>query len=508
VLIGETLLANQVEIQRELGRRSFYDFYRMAWPILDPAPFVDNWHIGAICDSLQRAARREILSLCICIPPRHSKSLLCSVAFPAWVWTWWPSARFITASYDVVKLAMRDALAARRLIQSPWYRERFPEVQLQPDQNVKSFYQTTQGGARFACSPTSGLTGHGADFAGFDDPHNVVQGESEKDREKARIFWFEAMSSRFNDPSMGVRYVVQQRVNEGDVAGECIRRNYYTVVLPARFEHDHPQRYPLDPRTIDGELLWPAKFTEASVTKLETEMGQFAVAGQLQQRPTSREGGLFKKHWFEIVPAAPATTRKVRSWDLASTEKKAISPDPDYTVGILMSLSGGVYYIEDVRRERLSPHGVEQLIVNTAKQDGKGLRVRLPQDPAQAGKFQVRYFVTQLAGWMLHVEQETGDKVTRAMPFASQAEVGNVKLVKGDWNDSFLAEISMFPGGSHDDQVDSATGAFRALTSGTTGIIDFYKSQLDQRAAAAQGALSGSEHNLQVSTLERDNGKR
>jgi predicted phage terminase large subunit-like protein len=415
-------------------------------------------------------------------------SLLCSVAFPAWVWTWWPAARFITSSYDVVKLAMRDALAARRLVTSDWYQTRFPEVKLAADQNVKSFYQTTAGGARFACSPTAGLTGHGADFAMFDDPHNVTKGESEKDRDRARTFWFEAMSPRFNNPSHGVRIVVQQRVNEADVAGECIRRGYHTVVLPARFERDHPQRSPRDPRQVEGELLWPDKFSDADVTKLEKDMGQFAAAGQLQQRPVPREGGLFKRHWFEIVDAAPATQRRVRSWDLAASEKKVTSSDPDYTVGLLMSLCDGVYYIEDVRRDRLSPHGVELMITNTAKQDGKGVRIRFPQDPAQAGKFQVRYYVTQLAGWMLHIEQETGDKVTRADPFSSQAEVGNVKLVKGAWNEDFLSEIAIFPGGAHDDQVDAATGAFRALTSGTTGIIDFYRQQIAARDAARDAA--------------------
>jgi predicted phage terminase large subunit-like protein len=148
-----------------------------------------------------------------------------------------------------------------------------------------------------------------------------------------------------------------------------------------------------------------------------------------------------------------------------------------------MSLHDGVYYIEDVRRDRLSPHGVELMVTNTAKQDGKKVRIRIPQDPAQAGKFQVRYYTTQLAGWMIHAEQETGDKVTRADPFSSQAEVGNVKLVKGDWNDTFLDELCMFPGGAHDDQVDAATGGFRALTSGTTGIIDFYRQQIEARSA-------------------------
>jgi hypothetical protein len=107
--------------------------------------------------------------LLICIPPRYSKSLLASVAFPAWVWTWWPSAKFISCSYDQ-KLATRDSLGTRRLIEHPWYRERWPEVRLERDQHQKMWYQTTAGGVRYVGSPSTGVTGHGADFAEFDDP--------------------------------------------------------------------------------------------------------------------------------------------------------------------------------------------------------------------------------------------------------------------------------------------------------------------------------------------------
>src|SRR4051812_2362606 len=234
-------LSRRVEAERLLGRQSFVDFYEMAWPYLDPAPFVPGKHIRVICYHLQLAARRENRKLLICVPPRHAKSLLASVAFPAWVWTWWPSAKFITCSYDQ-KLASRDSLATRRLVEHPWYRTRWPEVKLERDQHQKMWYQTTAGGLRYVGSPASGVTGHGADFATFDDPHDMLRSESEADRVRAVSFWFESMSSRFNDPSQGVSIVIGQRVHQNDVQGECIRRGYDTVVLPARFEPDHPER--------------------------------------------------------------------------------------------------------------------------------------------------------------------------------------------------------------------------------------------------------------------------
>src|SRR5580765_4230230 len=296
-------LTRRIETERELGRRSFHDFYTMAWPFMDPAPYVEGKHIRVICYHLQRAARREVRKILVCIPPRYSKSLICSVAFPAWVWTWWPSAKFITCSYDQ-KLGARDSLATRRLVEHPWYRERWPEVRLERDQHQKMWYQTTAGGVRYVGSPSTGVTGHGADFALFDDPHDVVAGESEADRVRAVTFWFESMSSRFNDPSEGVSIVIGQRVHQNDVQGECVRRGYDTVVLPARYEPDHPELNIYDWRRTPGEPLWPEKFDDDVLIGLWQTLRDYAVAGQQQQRPTPREGGLFKRVVRGRGPAA------------------------------------------------------------------------------------------------------------------------------------------------------------------------------------------------------------
>lgn len=319
-----------------------------------------------------------------------------------------------------------------------------------------------------------------------DDPHNVKQAESEADRAAVHTFWFEAIPSRLDRPDDGVKIVIQQRVHEKDLAGECMRRGYHPVVLPAIFEADHPHRHPRDPRQ-EGEPLWPARMSKATVQQLATEMGSYAAAGQLQQRPAPREGGMFQRRWFQIYDAAPAEVwhNCVRRWDLAAAVVTTPGADPDWTVGLKMGRDNlGRFWILDVQRFRASPGEVQQAMKAIAHQDGAQCRIGIPQDPGQAGLAQVQYIVGQMAPFAVFAEKEGSDvigtKVTRAEPFSAQCEVGNVLLLKGGWNEDFLTELASFPSGAHDDQVDAATGAFRMLTGPGTGMLDWIRGEARQ----------------------------
>ncbi len=186
--------------------------------------------------------------------------------------------------------------------------------------------------------------------------------------------------------------------------------------------------------------------------------------GNWNIRPSA--GMYFRRSDFEVVDTAPANVKKrVRAWDLAATKKKDTGADnPDWTVGVLMSVDqNGVYYIEHVERFRDNPSKVNAAIQNIAMQDGHRVYIRLPQDPGQAGKAQVSYQIRMLAGFNVKIKPVTGSKETRARPFASQVEAGNVKLVRCKWNEAFLQELENFPEGLHDDQVDAAADAFDEL---------------------------------------------
>src|SRR5690606_19870065 len=191
------------------------------------------------------------------------------------------------------------------------------------------------------------------------------------------------------------------------------------ICLPTRTKAG--RLLPGDWRKKEGELLWPELFPEERVKTLETALGSYGAAGQLQQRPVPREGGMFKRHWFSIVEAMPKGGKHVRGWDLAGTEE-ATNAGAAYTVGVRMSLVDGTYYVSHVLRERLSPAGVEKAMKNTARQDGYNTVIDFPQDPGQAGKSQAQHLAKLLAPYRAFFSPESGAKETRAEGFAAQAE--------------------------------------------------------------------------------------
>lgn len=178
-------------------------------------------------------------------------------------------------------------------------------------------------------------------------------------------------------------------------------------------------------------------------------------------------GMYFRRSWFEVVDTLPAGERRTcRAWDLAATTVKE-GADPSFTASVRMSRDkDGTYYIEHAEHFRESPSKVETMMRNTATQDGRGVTVRIPQDPGQAGKSQAKRFVSMLAGHNVRAKPVTGDKVTRASGLSAQVEAGNVKVLQGAWNDEFFNELENFPDGAHDDLVDAASDAFDHLTTG------------------------------------------
>lgn len=184
------------------------------------------------------------------------------------------------------------------------------------------------------------------------------------------------------------------------------------------------------------------------------------LQGNWHVRPAA--GLYFKRPWFGVVDAAPKDiVVRVRYWDRAATPISAANPDPDATVGLLMSKDrNGIFYIEDVQKMFVSPHAVDQAMINTAAQDGPETVIGYMQDPGSAGVGEAQATAAKLAGYQLRFATATGDKQTRAKPVSSQAEAGNIKLVSGKWNHDYLRILENFPEAKHDDEVDATSGAF------------------------------------------------
>ena len=210
----------------------------------------------------------DIKRLLINLPPRHMKSLMVSVLWPAWTWGPCnrPDARFVFASY-ALSLSMRDSVKCRRVLASRWYRNAWGDrFALTGDQNTKTRFENDKRGYRMATSVDGALTGEGGDVIVVDDPHDVREVESDTVRESTLTSWDEAMSTRLNDPRTGAYVVIMQRMHERDLTGHILSRghDWTHLCLPARYEPDHPHvwakdvRRAPDARRAQGVLLWPS----------------------------------------------------------------------------------------------------------------------------------------------------------------------------------------------------------------------------------------------------------
>lgn len=471
------LAAVKADAVRELSRRSLAQFARRAWPVLEPAtPLKWGWALDAICEHLEAVTAGDIRRLLMNVPPGSMKSLLTGVIWPAWEWgpCGLPSKRFIGTAHKEA-LAVRDSMKCRRLIQSAWFQHHWP-IRLTSDQNAKTKFENDATGFREAMAFTS-MTGSRGDRVVLDDPHSVDDANSPTKLAADITTFREALPSRVNNDQSAI-VIVMQRLNEADVSSVAVELGYDHLCIPMRFEADRRCVTRVgwsDPRTEDGELMFPERFPEHQVAELEATLGSYAAAGQLQQRPAPRTGGMFKREWFPIIHALPPIAKSVRAWDLAASTPKP-GTSPDWTAGVLMHRAkDGRFIVTGCHRMQASAAAVEAAITQRAATDGKATAVRLPQDPGQAGKAQARAFINALAGWTVKAVTPTGDKVTRASPASAQAEVGNIAiLATGDpaqdaWIGPFLDELCVFPAGRHDDQVDAFADALNHLAGKSSG---------------------------------------
>ena len=462
--------ADLAAIEREYCKRSLSGFIQRAWRHIDPQPYIHGWHMDALADHLQATAKGEIARLLINVPPGTSKSTATSVFFPAWLWGPfdWPACRFIGASYEQ-GLATRDNRRNRQLIESEWYQGLWPTA-FTSDQNEKTYFENTDKGFRQA-SAVKSMTGRRGDFVVWDDPLSPEKAYSETERDTANRVFAETLPSRLIDPRSSVIIIIMQRLHEADVSGYILARDlgYEHLCLPMEFEPDRRCTTSIgfsDPRTLPDELLFPERFPREVVDRDKDVMGSFATAGQFQQRPVPREGGMFKHHWFNVVKAAPAGTQFVRGWDLAASTKS----DSPWTASVKIGKTPeGRFIIVDSKRERVTTP--RQMIKTTASQDGVACFIDYPQDPGQAGKDQKQSIAKDLAGYRFASSPESGDKATRAEPFAAQCEAGNVDVLEGAWNAAFLDEICAFPNGEFADQVDASSRAFNRLAKPTAQAV-------------------------------------
>ena len=443
-------LAIQIEAQEDL-----YFFTRYMFKERRKYKWMHNWHHRELCDALMRVYRGEVNRLIINIPPRYSKTEIAVINFMAWCFGKVPDCEFIHISYSAT-LAANNAFQTRNLVQEPAFKRVFPNLKLRDDSKAKDDWRTVAGGVCYAQGTGGTITGFGAgkireSFGGaiiIDDPHKAAEASSDTIRGNV-IEWFQnTLESRTNSPNTPI-IVIMQRLHEHDLSGWLLDGGN-----GEEWEH-----LCLSAVQDDGTALWPEKHSIERLKQME-DAAPYVFSGQYRQLPSPPAGGFFKPDRIEIVDALPNNILKdVRAWDLAASENEG-----DWTAGPrMLKTPDNQIYIVDMVRGRWGPDGVENTIKQTAQMDGRAVMVRLPQDPGQAGKAQAKNFITMLSGFNVKAETVSGDKITRAQPFAAQVNIGNVKMLRGDWNKELIKELRVFPNGVHDDQVDGLSDAFNEL---------------------------------------------
>jgi len=450
-----------LELEREYCS-SLTRFVRRAWHTIEPGnPYIHGWHVDAICEHLEAVTAGQINRLVINIPPGTMKSTLTSIMWPAWEWG--PAGlshhRVISCSHEI-GLATRDTRKCRNMIASEWFQSLWP-LKLSGDQNEKRYFENANTGFRQA-SAVVGMTGKRGHRVIWDDPHSVEGALSIAKLETTARVFSETLTSRMISPEHSAIVITMQRLSENDVTALAIEQGYHVLCLPMEYEPERKCRTVIgfeDPRTVEGDLLFPERFPRHVVDRDNAAMGAYAVAGQQQQRPAPRTGGFFAWERLEIARTAPARYNLsvvARYWDKAGTADAGA-----YTAGVKLARDrDGRFWVLDVVRGQWPAAERERVIRQTAQSDGAGVQVWIEQEPGSGGKESAESTIRSLAGYTIRAERPTGEKTLRAEPYSVQVEAGNVVLLQAPWNAEFIGEHKTFPRGKYKDQIDATSGAF------------------------------------------------
>jgi phage terminase large subunit-like protein len=324
----EGAIKNPAAIKREIERgwaeRRLIEFYRQAWPQFDPAPLSLNWHHHCIAEHLEAVTKGEIKRLLVNLPPRASKTSLISVCWPAWTWVQknisflsGPQVRFLCVSYGQTPV-QRMASTTRQILMGKWYQDLWGK-RVEITKEGVGMIENSAGGYRISDSLSGAILGSGGDIIIADDPHSVVEVESDTERANTLRLFTEGLTTRRTVPHKTAIVVVMQRLHENDISGHILENDqeYVHVMVPMRFEPRRfiPSVWFSDPRTEDGELMWPDHFLEETVDRDQKKMGEYAFAAQYQQSPVPRGGGIIKRAWWRLWPDdAPDMAESATLW--------------------------------------------------------------------------------------------------------------------------------------------------------------------------------------------------
>jgi len=475
-------------IKREREARecevSLAAFAKASWKILEPSSELKwGWALDAISEHLEAVTDGEILRLLMNVPPGSMKSLLTGVLFPAWEWgpIGKPGMRYLSTAHKQ-DLAIRDNMKCRRLIQSEWYNQHWP-IKIVGDQNSKLKFENDKTGFREAMAFTS-MTGSRGDRVILDDPLSVDDAYSDAALEAAEQTFREALPTRVNNDDSAI-IVIMQRLNEKDTSGIILKEKlgYEHLCLPMLFEKSRRCSTSIgfiDPRKEEGELLFPERFSQKTVDSLQRTLGEMGFAGQMQQSPAPKGGGLLKVDCFKKWPQSqpiPILEYVLQSYDCAFTEKTTGDPTA-CTVWGMFTLNGERNAILlDAWDEHLS---YPKLREKAVEDYGAVYGASTDTVPHRKGRKPDRVLIEAKASgqsllqdlWLAKVpifgyNPGNADKVSRAHQASPTLELGYLWIPESkknpgqfvSWAQPFINQLSKFPVAPHDDYVDTFSQA-------------------------------------------------
>ncbi len=450
-------------IQREQSKKRFYNFVRLFWDVVIKEEPVYNWHIEFLCDELQALAPFIVQRLpkpydiLINIPPGTSKTTICTIMFPVWLWTQDATLRIITNSYSS-DLSTEHAVKSRDIILSDKFRLLFPEIQLRSDKSAKQNYDNTSGGARYTTSTGGTITGKHGHVIINDDPLNPHQASSEAERRSANEHT-KTLSSRKVEKENTPIITVMQRVHEEDPSGYLLAKKgerIKHICLPAELS-DRVRPLEVRERYVEG-LLDPVRMPERVLKEARSDLGSYGYANQYMQEESPAEGGLLKAAWFEIIDFKPEHNSIVWNTAIDTAETENLNNDESgmmqfgtYNNELIIRYSEGVWkeFPELVKYTKSFPmlHGYtsRSIIYVEPKSSGKSLVATVKRETD------------------LNIKEDAPpfkDKIARVQDISPGCESRRVKLIRGNWNDGFLDEIKTFPNKKQKGQVDCLVIAY------------------------------------------------
>ena len=449
---------------RALSRRDFHTFMHRGFRELNPqVRFLHNWHNELIAAKLEACFRGKINRLIINVPPRSLKSHAAAVAFPAYVLGHNPSAQIICASYGQ-DLASKHSMDCRTLMTSAWYRGLFP-TRLSPQKQSLQEFLTTHGGSRLSTSVGGVLTGRGADLIIIDDPLKPDEALSETQRNAVNDWYDHTLYSRQNSKQdcVIIFIIIMQRLHEDDLVGHVLEQEYWEHIrLPAiaEAEETHFIETPLCSRAIHrhiGEPLHPEREPLAVLEHLRHTIGEYNFAGQYQQSPAPQGGGIIKRQWFKTYTpqgCPEAFDYILQSWDTANK----VTELSDYSVCTTWGKKGKDLYLLHVYRKKIDYPTLKRAVAEQAQLwsasviviEDKASGTQLIQELAYEGVYNIQRYQPG----------PNQDKPMRMYLCCNLIENGFVYLPEqADWLTDYLNELTVFPNGKYDDQVDSTSQA-------------------------------------------------